>query len=137
MDPVIVITPEAETTPEPEAASSERILGQLETETEHLSEEVEEAQETAETAQELAEISLERANQTEETAWATRADLEQFKAEILEMVQSEVLEDLEDPESGAVEVELPEPEATPEAVTEVSSERTGILAGLARMLHGK
>lgn len=130
---VIVVTPEPETAESSE--SLERTVGQLETETEHLSEDLQELETETETAQETAEVAIEIAETAAETAWATRQDLETFKLEILTMLQNEEEEGQE--ESPAVEViDLPEITDQPEQV-EVQSEQTGFLATLGRMFHGK
>lgn len=125
-------------TPEPESQSVERTLGQLETETEHLSEEVQEATETAEAAETIAEAALDVAAEATEAAWDARAAIEQLRLEIPELVaaamdlQNEDEADHEEAET----VELIEiPDAEPEPVTEVQNERTGFLGTLSRIIH--
>lgn len=126
MDPVettvtVETEPAAESSQDP---SIERTIGQLETETEHLSEEVQEATETAEAAEETAETAVAIAEQAIENTWDARQEVERLRSEIPGIVVA-VLESLDaagdDQEnSTAEEVELPaemETEPLPEVKT--------------------
>lgn len=106
--------PAAESSQDP---SIERTIGQLETETEHLSEEVQEATETAEAAEETAEIAIEIASGASNRTFDAEIAISELREQVRDLAAMfESLSEAEDDQesSTAEEVDLPaETEAEP------------------------
>jgi hypothetical protein len=136
MPEAIVIT---ESNPEPEP-SVERVIGQLETETEHLAEEVSEATETAEQAESRSETAIDIASSAAGAAYNAEEAIASLRSELPEMISAAVtlaLESEEEEDLPASEVEVVSlPEAEPEPVTSVQAEGSSIRSILSKILHG-
>ena len=80
MSETVIVRTEPETDPQPEL--TERTLGRLEAETEHLEEATETLSNQIEDLEQATETATDRAEQATETAWDAKAEVERLRSEI-------------------------------------------------------